>query len=241
LPSESLRVNEFFGPTFQGEGPNTGRICHFLRLNRCNQHCKWCDTPYTWADTPTKAAYHESGKIWNRDEQESLVSVEDIVNMLYMERVQFLIVSGGEPLLQAKALRELVRQTDMPIQFETAGTLPPLEIGFEDAGISYVVSPKLANSGNELIRRFRPENLKKFVAVEADFKFVIVTKEDLEEVAKIQQEIGIPQHKMWIMPEGTTANMVITGGRFLAEEALRRGWNLTLRQHTILWGNERGR
>ena len=46
--NNSLTVSEIFGPTFQGEGPFTGRAAVFLRLGRCNLDCKWCDTPYTW-------------------------------------------------------------------------------------------------------------------------------------------------------------------------------------------------
>ena len=43
-----LAVSEIFGPTHQGEGPSTGRLCGFVRLARCNLSCLWCDTPYTW-------------------------------------------------------------------------------------------------------------------------------------------------------------------------------------------------
>ena len=43
-----LRVNEIFGPTFQGEGPHAGQSAVFLRTSGCNLNCSWCDTPYTW-------------------------------------------------------------------------------------------------------------------------------------------------------------------------------------------------
>jgi 7-carboxy-7-deazaguanine synthase len=39
-----LVVNEIFGPTIQGEGPNLGRRCGFVRLGGCNLECSWCDS-----------------------------------------------------------------------------------------------------------------------------------------------------------------------------------------------------
>ena len=45
-----LPVSEVYGPVWQGEGPDTGRRCSFLRLGHCNLACDWCDTPYTWDD-----------------------------------------------------------------------------------------------------------------------------------------------------------------------------------------------
>src|SRR3954468_1927502 len=117
-----LRVNEFFGPTFQGEGPFAGRRCHFLRLNRCNLHCHWCDTPYTWADTPAKAALHDTGIVYDRKENESLLSVDSVVALIRTSGVGLLVVSGGEPLLQAPALDKLIENLgdEVSVQFETA-------------------------------------------------------------------------------------------------------------------------
>jgi 7-carboxy-7-deazaguanine synthase len=236
-----LRVNEFFGPTFQGEGPFAGRLCHFLRLNRCNLHCHWCDTPYTWADTPAKAALHDSGKVYARLDNESVLSTDDVNKMLQSNNVRLLVVSGGEPLLQAKALDELIGNNDITFQFETAGTLSPLPTWTVADGVHYIVSPKLENSGNELSNRYKPDVLREFKGKHARFKFVLTSEADLEEVCKIQDEIEIPSDRIWIMPEGTTAEKVLETARVLADPVLEAGFNLTLRTHTLLWGDERGR
>jgi 7-carboxy-7-deazaguanine synthase len=238
-----LRVNEFFGPTFQGEGPFAGRRCHFLRLNRCNQHCRWCDTPYTWADTEAKAALHDSGIVHSRQDNESVMTIDEVNSLLRTNNVQLLIISGGEPLLQAAALDQLIADMDAEttVQFETAGTLPPLPGWTLSDEVHYVVSPKLENSGNELSKRYKPDVLWQFVAKQADFKFVLTGPEDLEEVCKIQEEVGIPSERIWIMPEGTTAEKVLETARALAGSTINEGFNLTLRTHTLLWGDERGR
>jgi 7-carboxy-7-deazaguanine synthase len=240
-----LRVNEFFGPTFQGEGPFAGTRCHFLRLNRCNLHCHWCDTPYTWADTEAKAALHDSGKVYPRIDNESVMSTDTVNALIRHEAVEFLVISGGEPLLQAQALNELIENMDgnITVQFETAGTLPPLDQWTPGDGVHYVVSPKLDNSGNQWKKRYKPDVLKEFAGkdVNADFKFVVTGVESLDEVCKIQKDIGINPEKVWIMPEGITADKILDTAKAIAEPVLEAGFNLTLRTHTLLWGDERGR
>jgi 7-carboxy-7-deazaguanine synthase len=46
---------------------------------------------------------------------------------------------------------------------------------------------------------------------------------------------------VWIMPEGTSAEVILARLRDLADPVLARGWNLGNRLHTLLWGDERGR
>jgi 7-carboxy-7-deazaguanine synthase len=238
-----LRVNEFFGPTFQGEGPFAGRRCHFLRLNRCNLHCRWCDTSYTWADTPAKAALHDSGKVHPRIDNETVMTTDTVNALLRANGVNLLVISGGEPLLQAKALDELIENSgdEVTVQFETAGTLPPLDGWTKGDGVYYVVSPKLESSGNELTKRYKPDVLRQFVERDAYFKFVLTGPEDMEEVCKIRKEVGISPERIWIMPEGITAEKVLETAKVLAEPTLAEGFNMTLRMHTLLWGDERGR
>ena len=42
------------------------------------------------------------------------------------------------------------------------------------------------------------------------------------------------------MPEGTDAATLEKRSALLADEVVRRGWNLTPRLHIMLWGNRRG-
>lgn len=223
----SLVVAEVFGPTWQGEGPSTGRTASFVRLGRCNLACTWCDTPYTWD--------------WERFDPAVELrerAVDDIVAELdAFGPVELLVVTGGEPLLQQRRLPPLLsaaRERGLRVEIETAGTLAPTPelVGLVDG---FNVSPKLANSGNPLERRHQPEVLRALEATgKAVFKFVVRDETELDEVA------GFGVSPVWVMPEGTDAETLTERMRALAPAVLARGWNLSPRLHVHLWGDRRG-
>ena len=222
----TLVINELFGPTLQGEGPSAGRRCGFVRLGRCNQACNFCDTPFSWD--------------WQRyDPAVELheMPVDEVVVRLDAMGIDMVVVTGGEPLLQQQRLAPLVHvmnERGWRVEVETAGTIAPaLEVD------QWNVSPKLANSGNPLERRYKPEVLRAFEATgRAAFKFVVCDVADLDEVASMVDECGLTN--VWIMPEGTDAATLENRSALLADEVVRRGWNLTTRLHILLWGDRRG-
>jgi 7-carboxy-7-deazaguanine synthase len=221
-----LVVSEVFGPTIQGEGPSTGRRAGFVRLGRCNLACTWCDTPYTWD--------------WSRydpDVELHRVDSAGVVARIEAMDVPMVVVTGGEPLLQQAALLSLLPWLrPRRIEVETAGTIVPRAelLGLVD---QFNVSPKLANSGNPVERRYKADVLRAFVETgKAVFKFVVTRPEELDEVAAF----GLPDASVWIMPEGTSAERVREGLAALAESVIERGWNITTRLHVELWGNTRG-
>jgi len=225
----TLVVNEWFGPTVQGEGPSTGRRCGFVRLGRCNQQCVWCDEPQTWAWDRFDAAaeLHE-------------MSVDDVVAAVDAMDVDMVVVTGGEPLLQQQSLGALLRackERGMRVEVETAGTIAPAMA--DDLVDQWNVSPKLANSGNPVGRRYKPDVLRAFEATGcAVFKFVACEPSDLDEVGSIVGECGLTN--IWIMPEGTDANTLERRSSVLADDVVKRGWNLSTRLHILLWGDRRG-
>lgn len=226
-----LTVAEVFGPTLQGEGPSLGRRCGFVRLGACNLDCSWCDTPYTWD--------------WRRfDPRRELRRMEpaEVTAAVAAMGVDMLVITGGEPLLQARALLPLVDDAaarGWRVEIETNGTIaPPAELAARvDA---FNVSPKLASSGIAPASRLRPAALAALRdGGRAVFKFVVTSVADLDEVAAVAAE-----HRLcpvWVMPEGTTAEVVVARMRELAGPALERGFRLTPRLHILLWGDERGR
>jgi 7-cyano-7-deazaguanosine (preQ0) biosynthesis protein QueE len=221
-------VSEIFGPTLQGEGPSVGRRCGFVRLGRCNLQCTFCDTPYTW-----RWSDHDPA-IELRE-----VSETDLLSTLDAMAVDMVVITGGEPLLQQRELEPLVyalrHQREWRVEVETAGTVAPaIEVD------QWNVSPKLANSGNPLERRYKPDVLRAFAATTcAAFKFVVASESDLEEVASMVDECRLTN--VWLMPEGTDAATLNDRMAWLAPAAIARGWNVTTRLHIVLWGDQRGR
>ena len=228
--ADTLVVSEVFGPTWQGEGPSTGRRAGFVRLGRCNLACTFCDTPYTWRWTDHDPAV-----------ELRTADVGQILDELLAMDVGLVVVTGGEPLLQQSHLPPLLgplRERGIDVEIETAGTLSPTA---ELVGLvtRFNVSPKLANSGNDLERRLKPDVLRAFEATgRASFKFVAVEVADLEEIADIVDDNGLTD--VWVMPEGTDPETLVARGRALIEAVQERGWNLTTRLHVLLWGDRRG-
>ena len=243
-----LAVSEVFGPTFQGEGSTLGRYCYFLRLAGCNQHCVFCDTPYTWAFSDRLASLHRDGKRYDPKQEVRRFSADDVCDELAVlqgpggvQRPSMLVISGGEPMLQQYKLMPLIARLakrGWRIEIETAGTVFPLH---EMAGYvhQFNVSPKLENSGNELRIRYRGRVLDALQATgRACWKFVATSVDDIGEIRHIVQSHQLSP--IYIMPEGVNVEGIQTHMRTIAQAVLNEGWNLTTRLQIELWGNRRG-
>jgi len=231
-------VSEIFGPTIQGEGPTAGRRCAFVRLVTCNLTCKWCDTPYTWDWTGL------NGTLYQREEQQTIMSAFDIYERIAELGVERVVFSGGEPMLHKAQLAEvfaLLADRGVAIEIETNGTILPSKemIPFLN---QINCSPKLENSGVLLKKRRKIEVLKGLMetGVAVAFKFVCLSKECLDEVEEIQLESGIPDRNIWIMPEGRSKEELESHMAVIADDAIARGWNITPRTHVAIWGAKRG-
>ncbi|MFI1367055.1 7-carboxy-7-deazaguanine synthase QueE [Streptomyces griseochromogenes] len=237
IASTRLVVNEIFGPTVQGEGPSAGRRCAFLRLGGCNLSCRWCDTPYTW----DWQGVSDTGRAFDPRTELRLRMADDVLDELLAMTVPLIVISGGEPLNQQNRLVPVVRglrDRGVSIEIETNGTVAPSDelVGL---GVRFNVSPKLAHSGDPEHRRISPTALKRLQNTpDVAFKFVCKTSDDLTEVGRLQERFGL--EPVWIMPEGKVQQDVTDNLQALADEVVRRGWNLTTRLHVLAWGDQRG-
>lgn len=243
----TLDTSEVFGPTFQGEGPSTGRRCGFVRLARCNLDCgegpgaTWCcDTPYTWRWTghfdPERAPTFDP-----RTEVDTR-AIESVADEIVGMDVDLAVITGGEPLVQRGGVASLARRLrrfGVTVEVETNGTVDPGPALHE---CTFNVSPKLANSGVPEAKRFNRKVLTTLAhSGRARFKFVCSSPDDLDEVGALAALIPLPGTLVWIMPAGCDAETIAEGARTLADPVLARGWNLTSRLHVELWGAARGR
>lgn len=231
----SLVVSEIFGPTASGEGPTLGQRCAFLRLGGCNLDCSWCDSAFTW-----DASRHDLRAELTR------MDAGDIVSRLLALSCKFVIISGGEPLLQQKypgwgeALRGLTG-AGLRVEVETNGTVEPTA---ETAKLltRFTVSPKLAHSGVAEGKRISPVALKALMATgKATFKFVCRDADDVAEVADLARAHSIPARRVWVMPEGRDSATLCRHLGVIADPAIAAGFNVTTRLHVHAWGDARGR
>jgi organic radical activating enzyme len=244
-----LLVSETF-VTIQGEGPSTGERALFIRLGGCNQHCKWCDTGYTWAYDERHAAMHESGIQYDPQEELRRVTLFEMVKVVLDADCRLVVITGGEPMLQSGVLASLISAINgyphitIRWEIETAGTVSPFHLEVFD-NVSFNVSPKLEHSGNELeLRRNIPILLRFSTLPRVVFKFVLdpaFVVACTEEIELLQRLAKIPDHRVWIMPLGTSAATIIDRQRAIADQVIAHRWNLSTRLHTLIWGDERGR
>jgi 7-carboxy-7-deazaguanine synthase (Cx14CxxC type) len=135
-------VKEIFY-TLQGEGAQTGRPAVFLRFAGCNlwsgreedratARCMFCDTDFVGIEGPDGGRFADAAGL-----------AERIARAWPGGGSRFVVVTGGEPLLQLDPpLIAALHTQGFEIAVETNGTLPP------PAGIDWLcVSPK---SGNPL-------------------------------------------------------------------------------------------
>jgi len=110
-----LKINEAF-LSIQGEGYHAGEATVFIRLAGCNLDCTWCDTKYH-----TKVNFEFSAK--------ELIDWLD-TNIPNWDSYP-ITFTGGEPLLQYKAIAEFVKEINLSVHLftpefrvETNGTIP---------------------------------------------------------------------------------------------------------------------
>ena len=239
-----LATDDTGGPeifaSVQGEGPSAGAPVAFLRLSRCNLACVWCDTPYTWHFEGDERE-HRDARTYKRAANQVKLSVAEVSERIAGLGRDRLVVTGGEPTLQAGKLAELLEALpDMTVEIETNGTtVPPARL---DARIAqYNVSPKLAHSGNARDLALRGEALRFYAADErAFFKFVVAAPEDVDEAVAVVEAFGLPKSRVFLMPEGTDSATLRAREAWLVPLCLEHGLRLTDRLHIHLFGDTRG-
>jgi 7-carboxy-7-deazaguanine synthase len=156
-----MLITELFA-SVQGEGVRVGLPTAFVRLNRCNLRCTWCDSEYTFTGG-TK------------------MPVEEVV-----ERVRSfgplpnVCITGGEPLVQRRELRGLIDQLLMmpwtqSVEVETGGSLAVWPA--HDPRLYWDLDVKCPGSGME--RHVVYENFALLRSGD-EVKFVLTDRRDFE-------------------------------------------------------------
>lgn len=226
-----MRIAEIFD-SIQGEGLYTGERSLFVRTTGCNLRCGFCDTPYT--------SWRPEG---------SLLPWQGVLAQVRSSGVRHVVLTGGEPLLQPEIvpLSEALREDGCIVTVETAGTVyRPV------AADLMSLSPKLANSlPDERSPRWRarhardqhqPDVIRRLIEeFPYQFKFVIDTLADVEEVRRYLNQFGdIPGDRVWLMPQGVLSETLAEKSAWLAPTADALGYRFCPRKHIEMFGNVRG-
>lgn len=226
----TLRVSEIF-ESIQGEGASAGAPSVFVRLATCNLRCSWCDTKYTWD--------------WSRysyDEEVRHLDVAEVGERVAASPERHLVLTGGEPLLQDRALSALLATLprERYVEVETNGTLVPSPALAERVD-QWNVSPKLANSGETTLRRLVPAALGALLATgRAWLKLVVEGEADLAEVTELLRGLAWPNDRVLLMPQAASREELRARGPSVTRWASERGVGTSPRLHVERWGGRRG-
>ena len=202
---EHVSVTEMFW-SIQGEGLLTGLPMRFLRLAGCNAdegfRCwSWCDTKYA------------------RGGGEEMKPETAYIRLAALPYARWVCITGGEPLLQARALRPLVEmllESGHEIQVQTNGTLPPLAYP-----IHYSVSPK------------RLECNARIVQQADELKFVIAGEKKEEElfILEFLARYRVMDKPIILQPVDNRPEAVETCLHLVKEHV---EWRVMLQQHKVM-------
>jgi 7-carboxy-7-deazaguanine synthase len=238
--SRTLRVNEIFGPTIQGEGKSAGKKVLFLRLTECNLYCVWCDTPYTWN---WKGTDFEHPVKHDKLLETHLMSDEDILKSLrgLDTGAKSLVVSGGEPLIQQKRLASLLKTLHSEawrVEIETNGTVSPTKdiVG----SVSQInCSPKLSSAKIPYNKRIKSNTLAALNSCDkTNFKFVVANNADAQELLALHKEFKF--REVYVMAEGQTRAELLQKDAWIRQFCSGHGFAYVERLHILKWGSKRG-
>jgi len=150
----SLQVCETFS-SLLGESTLAGLPAFFIRLTGCNLRCRYCDTTYAY----------EGG---------TEMTVPELLAAAKSHPARRVLVTGGEPLLQAGTLPLVSSLADagLTVMIETNGSLPIREV---DVRVRRILDLKCPASGMESHNLW--DNLEQLHAGD-EIKFVIMDQGD---------------------------------------------------------------
>ena len=236
-----LAVSEVFY-SIQGEGKTTGFPAVFVRLAGCNLMCggKGTEKDGKLHDGATWRC--DSIEVWIKGKSKPYAEILPIECQEAIRNGANVIITGGEPMLQQKNIEGFIQYiveqiNDFPfIEIETNGTIMPSNdmLNLVD---QWNVSPKLVNSGMPLEDRINEEVLTKLSKYNTQFKFVVSSRQDWEEIKAIN---GIDKTQITLMPAGSNQEELKETKELVAEICKQNYLRLTNRLHIDIWNKKTG-
>jgi 7-carboxy-7-deazaguanine synthase len=152
-----MHITEIYR-SIQGESSYAGLASIFVRLAGCNLCCSYCDSIYA----------KQPGYQLNQTE---------LYQRIKKYHCRLVLITGGEPLLQAKELIPFCRfllQKEYRVLLETNGSLDISEL---PPGVIRIMDLKCPDSGEH--KRMRWENINHLTPID-QLKFVLCSRGDYE-------------------------------------------------------------
>lgn len=253
-------VEKFF--SIQGEGPYSGNPSIFVRLGGCTLTCegfgcsmvspkdgetiiKGCDSIYAVNAKHFKHTWESYSDFYALvQEIEKLLPSKD----MYLK--PDIVFTGGEPTMYCKddVMIDTITyfiSRGYRVTFETNATV---DIDFSKYDIlkkcNFVMSVKLANSGEPEFKRIKPEIINKILKETeySCFKFVVnkeMVDNDLSEIFEILHSVPF-YADVYLMPLGEDTMEIDSNIISVAEACVKFGFKLSDRMHVRVWGNTMG-
>ena len=194
--ADSLLVHEIYR-SVQGETTFVGLPCTLVRLSACNLRCRWCDTPQAFT----------GGTRMPRSE---------VVARALSFGTQLVLVTGGEPLLQAGALPLMTELCDAgrTVMLETSGER---DVSGVDPRVHRIVDLKAPGSGESDKNRWQNlpllgarDQIKLVLADRADYEWArdLIARERLPErvgevlLSPVHGELSPKDLVEWVLQDG---------------------------------------
>lgn len=213
--THSLRISEIFY-SLQGESLNVGLPTVFIRLTGCPLRCRYCDTSYAF-----------TGGKW--------LTINSICQKVATYHVQYVTVTGGEPLAQKGCvvlLNELCEQ-GYNVSLETSGAI---DISNVDRRVVKVVDFKTPGSGE--IEKNNYKNIE-YLSHKDQIKIVICNREDYEWAKSILATYQLTNYCPILFSPSHDQLQPQVLAEWILEDRLPV--RLQLQMHKYIWGDVPGR
>ena len=186
----------------------------FIRTNRCNLRCKWCDSTYTFSGGTD-------------------ITLDELMRTVEASSEKWICLTGGEPLLQRES-PELVNRitgSGRSVLLETSGSLP-IDAYVHSKSIMIDMDVKTPSSGEE--KSLHRQNLK-LLRKNDYLKFVLADKIDYEYARRFISENEFSCEVVFQPAWGTDM-------RWIADSVLNDRLDVRIlpQLHKLIWGEIRG-
>ena len=216
----NYKVVEIF-ESINGEGKKAGQLALFIRFQKCNLNCSYCDTK--WA---------------NKDDSPySLMSLEELYKKVVESGIKNITITGGEPLLQENIeifLKKLAENPEISVEIETNGSINLKKFREIKNGPSFTMDYKLPKSNME---KFMDLENFKYLTKKDTVKFVASDIDDLEKAREIIEKYSLGEKcAVYISP--VFGKIELSSIVDFMKKYNMNGVNMQLQIHKIIWDPE---